>query len=88
MDLLGLNVAKAKECKPISSVESGSYELVRIGEPVQVDEEFLLQLQELGLVPGAKVVVTVEKNGWLLSAGEKTEGMLLDELIASHLFVG
>jgi hypothetical protein len=39
-------------------------------------------------MPGAKVVVTVEKTGWLLSAAGKTEGMLLDELIASHLFVG
>lgn len=77
-----------RPCQPINSVTTGEYELIRIGEPVQVDEEFLLQLRELGLVPGAKVVVTSEKTGWLLSAAGKTEGMLLDELIASHLFVG
>jgi DtxR family Mn-dependent transcriptional regulator len=88
LELLGLSAAKSKACKPISSVGAGQYELVRIGEPVQVDQEFLLQLAELGLVPGAKVSVTMEKAGWLLSAAAKTEGMLLDELIASHLFVG
>jgi DtxR family Mn-dependent transcriptional regulator len=88
LELLGLSAASPRACKPISSALSGEYELVRIGEPVQVDQEFLLQLVELGLVPGAKVLVTVEKTGWLLSAAGKTEGMLLDELIASHLFVG
>lgn len=88
LELLGLTAASSKASKPISSVGTGEYELVRIGEPVQVDQEFLLQLAELGLLPGAKVVVTVEKTGWLLSAAGKTEGMLLDELIASHLFVG
>jgi DtxR family Mn-dependent transcriptional regulator len=88
LELLGLSAANPRACKPISSVGSGEYELVRIGEPVQVDQEFLLQLAELGLVPGAKVVVTVEKTGWLLSATAKSEGLLLDELIASHLFVG
>ena len=88
LELLGLTTANPRSCKPISSVGSGDYELIRIGEPVQVDQEFLLQLAELGLVPGAKVVVTVEKTGWLLSATAKTEGLLLDELIASHLFVG
>jgi DtxR family Mn-dependent transcriptional regulator len=88
LELLGLTAANPRSCKPISSVGSGEYELIRIGEPVQVDQEFLLQLAELGLVPGAKVVVTVEKTGWLLSATAKTEGLLLDELIASHLFVG
>jgi DtxR family Mn-dependent transcriptional regulator len=88
LELLGLSAANPRICKPISSVGSGDYELIRIGEPVQVDQEFLLQLAELGLVPGAKVVVTVEKTGWLLSATAKTEGLLLDELIASHLFVG
>ena len=88
LELLGLTAANPRPCKPISSVGSGEYELIRIGEPVQVDQEFLLQLAELGLVPGAKVVVTVEKTGWLLSATAKAEGLLLDELIASHLFVG
>jgi len=88
LELLGLTAANPRPCKPISSVGSGEYELIRIGEPVQVDQEFLLQLAELDLVPGAKVVVTVEKTGWLLSATAKAEGLLLDELIASHLFVG
>jgi DtxR family Mn-dependent transcriptional regulator len=88
LDLLGLPSAKSPECKPVTTVEAGEYQLVRIGEPVQVDEDFLLQLQELGLLPGASVVVSVEKTGWLISAKGKTEGMLLDELIASHLFVG
>ena len=88
LDLLGLPAAQSAACRPITSVGSGEYQLIRIGEPVQVDEDFLLQLRELGLMPGAKVVVTVEKTGWLLSAAGKAEGMLLDELIASHLFVG
>ena len=88
LELLGLAPSTPRPCQPITSVTTGEYELIRIGEPVQVDEEFLLQLRELGLVPGAKVVVTSEKTGWLLSAVGKAEGMLLDELIASHLFVG
>lgn len=88
LELLGLTPSSPRSCQPITSVTTGEYELIRIGEPVQVDEEFLLQLRELGLVPGAKVVVTSEKTGWLLSAAGKAEGMLLDELIASHLFVG
>ena len=88
LELLGLTPSSPRSCQPITSVTTGDYELIRIGEPVQVDEEFLLQLRELGLVPGAKVVVTSEKTGWLLSAAGKAEGMLLDELIASHLFVG
>jgi DtxR family Mn-dependent transcriptional regulator len=88
LELLGLTPASPKPCKPIFSAATGEYELIRIGEPVQVDEDFLLQLRELGLVPGAKVTVTSEKTGWLLSAAGKAEGMLLDELIASHLFVG
>jgi len=88
LELLGLTPASPKPCKPISSAATGEYELIRIGEPVQVDEDFLLQLRELGLVPGAKVTVASEKTGWLLSAAGKAEGMLLDELIASHLFVG
>ena len=88
LDLIGLAASQPTSCRPVTAVESGDYQLVRIGEPVQVDEEFLLQLQELGLLPGARVSVTVEKTGWLLSAFGKAEGMLLDELIASHLFVG
>jgi DtxR family Mn-dependent transcriptional regulator len=88
LDLIGLTASQPTSCRPVTAVESGDYQLVRIGEPVQVDEEFLLQLQELGLLPGARVSVTVEKTGWLLSASGKAEGMLLDELIASHLFVG
>ncbi len=87
LDLIGLAASQPISCRPVTAVESGDYQLVRIGEPVQVDEEFLLQLQELGLLPGARVSVTVEKTGWLLSASGKAEGMLLDELIASHLFV-
>jgi DtxR family transcriptional regulator, Mn-dependent transcriptional regulator len=88
LEMLGLTAAKPHACKPVTAVQSGEYELIRIGEPVQVDEDFLLQLRELGLLPGSRVAVTVEKTGWLLSAAGKTEGMLLDELIASHLFVG
>jgi DtxR family Mn-dependent transcriptional regulator len=88
LELLGLTPSNPRSCQPITSVTTGEFELIRIGEPVQVDEEFLLQLLQLGLVPGAKVMVTSEKTGWLLSAAGKAEGMLLDELIASHLFVG
>lgn len=88
LELLGLPASSPRPCQPVTAVSTGEYELIRIGEPVQVDEDFLLQLRELGLVPGAKVVVTSEKTGWLLSAAGKAEGMLLDELIASHLFVG
>jgi DtxR family Mn-dependent transcriptional regulator len=87
LELLGLPEAKVEACLPISSLESGTYVLSRIGEPVQVDEQFLRQLKDLGILPGAKLQVSQESTGWLVTEFGKAEGILLDELLASHLFV-
>lgn len=87
LDLLGLVPPKTLDCLPIADVDSGSYELVRIGEPIQTDEEFLNQLRDLALVPGSKVFVTKDSASVLLTAEGQAEGMLLDATIASHLFV-
>ena len=61
--------------------------LRRIGEPVQIDPEFLQQLRDLGLIPGA--VINVEHAGgriFITTAGNE-EGIALDHDLAAHLFV-
>jgi DtxR family Mn-dependent transcriptional regulator len=87
LELLGVATPIAEEFTAIAEVESGSYRLVRIGEPIQTDEEFLVQLRDLGLLPGANVTVAKDSNGVLLTTSGQAEGMLLDATIASHLFV-
>lgn len=87
LDLLGVVPPEAITCLPVAEVAAGSYSLVRIGEPIQTDEEFLIQLRDLGLVPGVEVTVSKDSGSVLLTAKGQTEGMLLDSTIASHLFV-
>jgi DtxR family Mn-dependent transcriptional regulator len=87
LDLLGIPAPQTSPSTPISAIESGSYQLSRIGEPIQIDEQFLTQLKELGLLPGVQIQVSKEPTGWLITPEGKAEGILLDEVIASHLFV-
>ncbi len=87
LDLLGVVPPEPIVCLPVAEVAAGSYSLVRIGEPIQTDEEFLIQLRDLGLVPGVEVTVSKDSGSVLLTAKGQTEGMLLDSTIASHLFV-
>ncbi|MDG2497716.1 MAG: metal-dependent transcriptional regulator [Aquiluna sp.] len=88
LELLGLAPATVKNCASLVGLENGDYELVRIGEPLQLDGAFLQQLLQLQLLPGVKVLLTKQEQGWLLSADGGDEGLLVDSEIGQHLFLG
>jgi DtxR family Mn-dependent transcriptional regulator len=88
LELLGLAPADIRECWALASLEPGEYEIVRIGEPLQLDKSFLNQLAELSLLPGAKVSLSTQDQGWLLIAAGLSEGLLVDSGIGQHLFLG
>ncbi len=67
-----------------SSVFSGK--LLRIGEPVQVDPELLIQLRELGILPGQTLSVSQQSGEWLVIAEGAELGLLVSQEIAQHLF--
>ena len=59
----------------------------RLGEPVQTDVELLAELEGAGIVPGARVTVTLGAGELVVGAeGAETELELPDE-IARHIFV-
>jgi len=87
LELLGLPASDLPSGSSIVDSAPGEYVLARIGEPAQVDEEFLRQLAQNGILPGSKVVLGVEGGGWLLRAAESADGILLDEYVAQHLFL-
>lgn len=88
LELLGLAPATVKRCDSLVKLQDGSYELVRIGEPLQLDGSFLDQLLQLQLVPGAKVLLSKQDQGWFLSAAGHDEGLLVDSEVGQHLFLG
>ena len=87
LELLGMPAAEAASCMPMTDAEPGKFELCRIGEPVQVDENFLTQLSGLGLLPGARIRIQRQGTNWLVAASGNDEGVLLDDAFAQHLFV-
>lgn len=72
---------------PRDAASKNPYILRRIGEPLQVDSEFLVQLKTLGLVPGAQVIIEFVAAGLLLTAVDRQEGLAIAEELALHLFV-
>jgi len=61
--------------------------LARIAESVQIDPEFLANLAELGIVPGAKISAEHAGQRILITADRRDEGVALDHDLAVHLFV-
>lgn len=61
--------------------------IVRIGEPAQVDAEFLGQLKALGIVPGAVIDVEHAAKRLFVSTLGSSEGIALDHDLAMHFFV-
>jgi DtxR family Mn-dependent transcriptional regulator len=61
--------------------------LRRIGEPIQIDPEFLNQLKVLGIIPGAKLDVEHADRRLFISPVGSTEGLAIDHDIAIHLYV-
>lgn len=72
---------------PRDSGRKSPHVLRRIGEPLQVDSELLLQLKTLGIVPGAQINIDFDSDGVLLTLVGNTEGLKLQEDLALHLFV-
>ena len=64
-----------------------TYILRRIGEPLQVDSDLLVQLKTLGLVPGSQVNIGFFTGSVLLTKVGGEEGLRLTDDLALHLFV-
>ncbi|MEK9599999.1 MAG: metal-dependent transcriptional regulator [Pontimonas sp.] len=87
LELLGMPASQMQPAVAVPDAEPGTYQVARIGEPVQVDEEFLHQLAQQGILPGSTVVLAATGGGWLLRKADSEEGILLDEISAQHLFL-
>jgi DtxR family Mn-dependent transcriptional regulator len=61
--------------------------LARIGEPAQIDPEFLGQLKSLGIVPGASLDVEHRAKRLLITATSAEEGVEVDHDLAFHFYV-
>jgi len=91
---LGVEIS-AKQTRPNISLPSKLAELGkatglvinRIGEPIQIDADFLSDLRELGLVPGARVNAShIDGRVFLVLEGQEN-GLALDHDLAAHIFV-
>jgi DtxR family Mn-dependent transcriptional regulator len=91
LELLGEPSSSRSTHLPLTSVgdtaSQGDWILSAVGEPIQIDTQFLVQLRELGLLPGARISVSREGADWFLSARGNQDGLLVDENFAAHLFV-
>lgn len=70
-----------------SNGKASSLTLRRIGEPIQVDPEFLAQLKQLGIVPGAKLDVEHADRRLFISPVDSADGLAVDHDIAVHFYV-
>lgn len=61
--------------------------LKRIGEPAQIDPEFLGQLKAVGLMPGAQIDVEHSAKRIFISVVGSDDGVVLDHDLAQHFFV-
>ena len=61
--------------------------LRRIGEPIQIDPEFLGELKGIGLVPGAIISADHIDGRIFVSLDGQDVGLALDHDLAAHLFV-
>ncbi len=67
--------------------KANSVTLRRIGEPIQIDPEFLNQLKILGIVPGAKLDVEHADRRLFITVAGVAEGLAVDHDIAIHFYV-
>lgn len=87
LELLGLPPADYPSVESVAQTTQNSGILSRIGEPIQLDIELLRQFRDLGLIPGTPVNIGKEGDGWLITAENAQEGLILDLEIASHVFI-
>ena len=86
LELLGYPAPKAARVFPVAELETGDYKVARIGEPLQLDFQFLGQLRDLELLPGSLVHLESGET-WFLVNKTSDEGIVLDAQLASHLFL-
>ena len=72
---------------PKAIANQSTYILRRIGEPLQVDSELLVQLRTLGLMPGVQINIEFSATGVLITKVGADEGLSLTEDLALHLYV-
>jgi DtxR family Mn-dependent transcriptional regulator len=84
---LGLQSNETPLGKPSSELEDGDYTLTQIGEPLQVDKELLVQLEQLQLMPGAHVRLEDQGVDKLLISQQEDEGLLVESDISRHIFL-
>ncbi len=89
---VGANPDFAAGVTPLTSVlasagQAHELTLLRIAETVQIDPEFLANLFELGIVPGAKISAEHAAGRIFITAAGHDEGVALDHDLAVHLFV-
>jgi DtxR family Mn-dependent transcriptional regulator len=61
--------------------------LRRIGEPAQFDPELLKRLKNAGLIPGARVSVSKDTNGYRVEAAAMNGAVVVSAEIAHHLYL-
>jgi DtxR family Mn-dependent transcriptional regulator len=72
---------------PKAIAEQSTFVLKRIGEPAQLDVEFLSQLRQLNLLPGASIQLQFGDKSVLVSPVGQKDGLDLSNDLAMHLFV-
>lgn len=72
---------------PKAIAEQSTFVLKRIGEPAQLDVEFLSQLRQLNLLPGASIQLQFADKSVLVSPVGQKDGLDLSNDLAMHLFV-
>jgi DtxR family Mn-dependent transcriptional regulator len=61
--------------------------LRRIGEPAQFDSELLKKFKNAGLIPGARVNVSKNSEGYLVESSAMTGSVVVTVDIAHHLYL-
>lgn len=87
LELLGLPATKPEAVENLPQTGEKTGILARIGEPIQLDIELLRQFRDLGLVPGTPINIGQEGGQWLITAENRSEGLILDPEIAAHVFI-
>jgi DtxR family transcriptional regulator, Mn-dependent transcriptional regulator len=72
---------------PRAIAEQSTFVLKRIGEPAQLDVEFLTALRKLNIMPGTTVRLQFHDRGVLVTSGTESDGLELSNDLARHLFV-
>ncbi len=73
--------------KLLATGSAASLVLRRIAEPIQIDPEFLAEMRDAGLVPGAVIHANHQEGRILICLNGRDEGVAVDHDLAAHIFV-